>query len=114
MRDTCLACVSKHLSAAIILVPESILGYELSRWFAVGHLVEAEYESVSEYPDLAQKIRAARVALMGQDGVFHHECLVDLLKETRKICEDINGKTELQSMMEVYFGKQQVDSKTDE
>lgn len=91
MRDTCLFCVSKHIAQAIVLVNESATGYPLHAWVAVGHLAEAETESLVKYPDLAQQIRKVRLALMGQDGEFEPLSLMQLLQEARNVASKING-----------------------
>ncbi len=94
MRETCLLCVSKHVSQAIILVIEATLGYPLHLWFAVGHLAEAETESALEFPQLSTLIRSVRVKLMGQEDGFDKLSLVELLKATRAISVGYNGYDE--------------------
>lgn len=69
MRETCLYCVRKHLSQAIVLNIESKLGHPLHRWLAIGHLAEAEAESLHEFPELAKSIRDVRQTLENnEDG----------------------------------------------
>ena len=63
MRPSCLDCVIKHLAQAIVLMKESRLGYTIHKWLAIGHLAEAEEESISKYPELAAKIKEARNAI---------------------------------------------------
>jgi hypothetical protein len=46
------------------LLDESELGYPEHFWLAVGHLAEAESESLHKHPDIAGAIREARVALI--------------------------------------------------
>lgn len=60
MRSTCMHCVLKHLSQAIILIHESEMGYPEHKWLAIGHLAEASDEALSERPELAREIRAIR------------------------------------------------------
>jgi hypothetical protein len=74
------------------------MGYELHRWLAVGHLAEAETESCSEFPEMANDIRKVRLALMGQEGIFHHNDLMVLLKKIRDIAERVNGISESEHM----------------
>jgi hypothetical protein len=105
MRETCLFCVSKHISQAIILTTESVLGYPLHYWLAIGHLAEAETESVMEFPEIAKEIRTARCALMGQEGIFKPDSLMKLLETVRKIAESYNEKPEAQWINEIIFGK---------
>jgi len=57
-------CVLKHLGQASVLLDEAKLGYPEHRWLAVGHLAEAESESLSDYPVLAQSIRETRKIVM--------------------------------------------------
>jgi len=60
--DSCMDCVRKHLGQAAALMDEAVLGYPTHRWRAVGHLAEAERESLPEYPGLAVSIREERLA----------------------------------------------------
>jgi hypothetical protein len=57
-RDSCLECVEKHLSAALVLCAEERDGYPY-RWRVIGHLHEAEDESQA-WPALHDAIRQAR------------------------------------------------------
>lgn len=63
-RISCLDCVRKHLSQASILMDESALGYPHHKWFAVGHLAEAESECRREHLEFAKEIRKCRLAIM--------------------------------------------------
>lgn len=94
MRKTCLFCVSKHISQAIVLTIESLQGYPLHLWLAVGHLAEAESEACSIHPEFANEIRNVRLALMGQKGTFYHDSLMQLLKSVRTLAEKSNKKSE--------------------
>ena len=67
-RGSCLDCVRKHIAQAMILSDEAALGYPFHRWYAAGHLAEAESESRAKYPELAQAIRAGRLQLMSATG----------------------------------------------
>lgn len=64
MRKSCLDCVRKHLAQAHVLLDEAALGYPSHRWLAIGHLAEAESESLQRFSILAIKIREHRVALI--------------------------------------------------
>ena len=64
MRTSCLKCIRKHLAQASILMDESHLGYPHHKWFAVGHLAEAESEALLDYPKLALEIREMRVRII--------------------------------------------------
>jgi hypothetical protein len=90
MRETCIFCVSKHISQAIVLVAESAKGYPFHIWLAVGHLAEAEDECISEFCGLSEKIRKIRLALMGQKGKFEHKSLMNLLIYVRRLAETFN------------------------
>lgn len=63
MRPTCLDCVRKHLGQAAVLCDE-MAWYPDYKWFVVGHLAEAEAESIKERVELAYKIREARLLFM--------------------------------------------------
>ena len=62
MRPTCLSCTGKHLAQACVLIKEMKTGYPSFKWFVIGHLAEAEEESVREYPDFANEVREYRTA----------------------------------------------------
>lgn len=99
MRHSCIDCVRKHIAQAIVLMDESKLGYPHHRWIAVGHLAEAESESLREHPDFSRTIRACRVAIMNKNA--EEICLEELLREACVIAGDfddladspINSKT---------------------
>ncbi len=61
-REPCPMCTLKHLSQAIVLMNESITGYPTHRWYAVGHIAEAEAESPTL--ELANRIRMIRLNVM--------------------------------------------------
>ncbi len=61
MRESCTLCVCKHLAQACVLNTEALLGYPLHRYLAIGHLAEAEAESLKKYGDLAEEIREHRL-----------------------------------------------------
>ena len=67
MRPTCLECAGKHLAQACVLLKETKTGYPAFKWFVIGHLAEAEEETVATYPDLANEIREHRVAWTDND-----------------------------------------------
>jgi hypothetical protein len=95
-RASCLFCVSKHLATAQVLPDEARLGYPEHRWLAIGHLNEAESESISDYPLFAQKIRCLRVNLMGQECEVDENTpsVMELLAEARALAEKKNGYAE--------------------
>jgi hypothetical protein len=61
-REPCPMCTLKHLSQAIVLMNESITGYPIHRWYAVGHIAEAEAESPTQ--EMANRIRMIRLDVM--------------------------------------------------
>ncbi len=62
-RDTCLQCTRKHLSQARVLLKEYRKGYPLHVDYAIGHMGEAEDESVQEFPEVSEMIRSERIML---------------------------------------------------
>ena len=81
MRKSCMKCTKKHLGQAIVLMMECEQGYALHRWLAVGHLAEAESESIATRPDLAIQIRDARLGISGGDSI-------DLMSVLELACDD--------------------------
>jgi hypothetical protein len=61
-REPCPMCTIKHLSQAIVLMNESLTGYPTHRWFAIGHMAEAEAEAPSQ--EMANRIRMIRIETM--------------------------------------------------
>lgn len=68
MRPSCLSCVKKHVAQAMILFSEAENGYPLHFWWALGHLAEAEAESIRDFPLLAQTIRKVRLQYEKNDN----------------------------------------------
>ena len=66
-RPSCLACVEKHLGAAMVLLSEMHHGYEYRLRF-IGHLHGAQEES-QQWPQLHGMIRSARKAYQ-RDGII--------------------------------------------
>jgi predicted phosphoribosyltransferase len=60
VRESCLDCVRKHIAQAIILLKESKLGHPNHFWLALGHLAEAEEESMKDHLNFAEYIRKER------------------------------------------------------
>lgn len=98
-RESCLFCVSKHISQAIVLMQEAYAGYPLHRWLAIGHLAEAEAESQKDFPLLAIMIRETRCVLMGQETSDGQNSLMTLLEKARACAETVNEKNE-QTLLE--------------
>lgn len=76
MRESCLDCARKHIAQAIILLTESKLGHPEHKWLAVGHLAEAEAESVQKFPEFANKIRNFRLAIIDDDYTLNLSSLI--------------------------------------
>ena len=62
-RDSCLQCAIKHISQARVLMLEYRKGYPIHVYFAIGHLAEAEDETLMEYPGIAMRLRLYRLDL---------------------------------------------------
>jgi hypothetical protein len=66
MRYSCLTCVRKHLTQAIVLLCESEKDPELYGWhryLACGHMAEAEDECIALYKEMAVDIRKYRILI---------------------------------------------------
>ena len=77
LRPSCLKCVGKHNAQAIVLLQEAKLGYPKHAWIAIGHLAEAEAESIRDYPALAEKIREYRERIISGDASVNLEDIYD-------------------------------------
>jgi hypothetical protein len=84
MRESCLVCVRKHIAQAIILLTESKLGHSEHKWLAIGHLAEAEAESVQMFPEFANKIRNERLKLIEDNYDVY---LIELIKKAGQLKE---------------------------
>ena len=72
MRRGCADCAIKHLSQAMVLMDEEMLGYPLHRYLAIGHMSEAESELLGVGEDgikLAQEVRELRREYMAGGSV---------------------------------------------
>ena len=86
-RHTCLDCVRKHLAQASVLMDEAALGYPHHRWLAVGHLAEAESESLREQPEFAKQIRECRIEIM--TGTRISNCIEELIRKACILAGDL-------------------------
>jgi len=84
MRESCLDCTRKHIAQALILLTESKLGHPEHKWLAVGHLAEAEAESVLMFPEFANKIRRFRLTIIENCDTID---LIELIKEAGELDE---------------------------
>jgi len=65
LRPTCLDCARKHLGHAVVLLQESEYPeYANHFWLGLGHMGEAESETLSTYPAFAKQLRDVRLAMM--------------------------------------------------
>ncbi len=76
-RKSCLDCCLKHLGQAIVLLMESKKGYPAHKYIALGHLAEAEDESIDSFEELANEIRDTRVSI--QDGNEPNKSIEELI-----------------------------------
>lgn len=76
-REPCPLCTLKHLGQATVLFTESLTGYPVHRWIAVGHMAEAEAEAPSQ--EMANRIRAQRLECM--DDLDYVPYFTDLIVE---------------------------------
>ena len=78
-RSSCLECVVKHLSSAMVIFDEDPIGH-YNYMLAVGHLAEAEQES-QEYPKIEDSIYTLRMLL--QSNYQSNLVIIDpAIKET--------------------------------
>ena len=90
MRPSCLDCVRKHLGQAAVLIDEVAAGYTDYKWLVVGHLAEAEAESMHDWADLAYIIRERRLLYMSTDTLS----VLPLIKEADRREKDGTGQTQ--------------------
>ena len=91
MRKTCLVCVRKHLTQAMILLMEAKKSekYAWHKWIAYGHLAEAEDECCEKYPEFASNIRQIRLYIEENNL----EKLANWFKETiKKLSDEIEDE----------------------
>jgi predicted phosphoribosyltransferase len=63
---------------------ESKLGHPEHKWLAIGHLAEAEAESVQMFPEFANKIRNERLKLIEDNYDVY---LIELIKKAGQLKE---------------------------
>jgi hypothetical protein len=88
-RKTCLPCVLKHLGQSIILFAEAGKGYPHHKYLALGHMAEAEDESITNHPELCSKIRDVRLKL--EAGGNPSYSVEDLIKIVAQVNEKEGG-----------------------
>jgi hypothetical protein len=67
---------------------EAALGYPHHRWLAVGHLAEAESESLREHPELSKEIRMCRIEIMKRQRETN--CIEELIRKACILAGDIS------------------------
>ena len=104
MRETCLYCVTKHLAQATVLLLEVPQKYPEHIHLAAGHLGEAADECITQYPELARKIRTVRLVIMGQDQetILEEDFMMALIAEARAEAEKINGIPEEERIANIF------------
>ena len=85
-RPSCLDCIRKHLAQASALMDEARQGHPQHRWLAIGHLGEAEAESLGAYPDLAKAIRKERLLYM--ENPDHDVPIMELIDQASEMAEE--------------------------
>ena len=88
LRDSCLNCVRKHLSQALILMQEVHQGYPQHRWIAIGHMGEAADEALKDHPKLADEIRKHRLKYMA--SADYEVPIMDLVAKASKLAGDLS------------------------
>ena len=83
MRIACLDCARKHVSQAEHLLHEwraAPQKYRIHKWYAIGHLAEAEVELMARWPEQAYLIRQHRLLLIAEPTykVPTHKIIEDL------------------------------------
>jgi len=87
MRPFCIECVTKHVGQALVLLMETKKGYPHHFIYAVGHLAEAEDESVEKAPDIAHVIRELRIEIMNGNDIDFDDVANNIMKWRSKYAE---------------------------
>lgn len=77
--ETCFECAIKHLGQAYVLLKESKLGYPIHKYYAIGHMAEAESELAEKYSHLGESIREARKILFETNTTPDFESLINMI-----------------------------------
>lgn len=80
MRSSCLECVMKHVSTAMVYMQEAKLGYPHHKFYAIGELVHAEYEILDRDQGIANVLRVYRRQYFDTD-IYPFEEVITLLCE---------------------------------
>ena len=76
-RPSCLFCVEKHLSSAMVLIDETP-AYPLHRLYVIGNLNEAEVEC-GEHAELRNAVRSAKIEYQREGTIPDFVALSELL-----------------------------------
>lgn len=87
MRETCLECVTKHLSQALILIHEFEHEYNYHYIYVVGHLAEAEEILAFEYPEWSARIRTIRLSFIRGEAISVDDLAYDYYKFLKEVGE---------------------------
>lgn len=64
MKDPCYNCCRKHLANALVLMLETVQGYPMHGWEAVGQMDQAAAEIILYSKEIADRIRDERLKYM--------------------------------------------------
>lgn len=90
-RESCLECVTKHFSAAIVLSSEIFSGYKQYEYLFIGHLHEA-HEEAQEFPKLYSELIKARREYQREKIIPDFDKIIEIISETRKVVEEFEKK----------------------
>lgn len=90
-RPSCLECVTKHFSAALVLSSEVLAGYNEYEYLFIGHLHEA-HEEAQEFPKLYSLLVNSRREYQRNKIFPDFEKIAEIIEETRKVVEEFEKK----------------------
>ena len=97
MRPTCIECVAKHVGSALVLLSETLHGYQNHLILAIGELEQAVQECETRHPKLSENIRQVRKdvtstvpeILVAETGAEREEQLEKLQSELSGLRADV-------------------------
>lgn len=90
-RPSCLECVTKHFSAALVLSSELLAGYKEYEYLFIGHLHEA-HEEAQEFPKLYSLLVNSRREYQRNKTFPNFEKIAEIIEETRRVVEEFEKK----------------------
>lgn len=90
-RESCLECVTKHFSAALVLSSEILAGYDKYEYLFIGHLHEA-HEEAQEFPRLYTELVRARRDYQRYKKFPDFEKIAETIFETKIVVEEYEKK----------------------